>query len=123
MSQACSVTVTFDEVQILVRELHVEGLNGDEVQAVASKLLGQILPQVEAVAVLSRMSKVIETDSTVETKSREEILARLEELKQLLEVKEPKWKNAREILAFVADVASIAPLVGYLQQILHMLRL
>lgn len=120
---ACTVAITFDEMQVLVKEMRVEGLNGDEVQSVASQLLGQIIPQIEAVAIVHRMGKVIEQDSTVEAQFREEILARLDELKQVLVVREPKWKAARELLAFVADIASVAPLVSQLQQILPMLRL
>lgn len=119
----CSVIITFDEEQVFVREMHVEGLNGDEVQLVASTLLSQIVPQVEAIAVINRMIEVIERDRSAESQSRQEIIARLEELKQVLVVRQPKWQVARELLAFVADVASVVPLVSELQQLLPMLRL
>jgi hypothetical protein len=68
------------------------------------------------------MGEVIEKDNTVEGQFREEVLTRLDELKQALVVREPKWKTAREPLAFVADIASVAPFVSQLQQILPMLR-
>jgi hypothetical protein len=123
MSTVCSVFVKFDKTQVFIRELHVEGLNAEEVQGVTSKLLNQIIPQVEAIALLSRMSKVIEEDNAIEAETRVEIVARLEELKQILVGKEPEWKNARELLALIADITSIAPLIGYLQQILPLLRL
>ena len=119
---ACFLVVTFDEAQVFVKEMRVEGLNGDEVRLVASQLLGQIIPQVEAIAILNRMGEVIEKDNTVEGQFREEVLTRLDELKQALVVREPKWKTAREALAFVADIASVAPFVSQLQQILPMLR-
>ena len=119
---ACSVIVIFDERQVFVREMHVEGLDGDEVQLVATKLMEQIILQVEAIAIVNQMGEVIENDNSVGEKAREEIIGKLEELKQVLVVREPKWKAARELLAFAADIASVAPLVGYLQQLLPLLR-
>lgn len=123
MITTCAVAVTFDEDEIYVQEMKVEGLRAEEVQDVASKLLAQIIPQVEGMAILTQIANVIERDRSLEAQSREEILNRLDELKQALAVRHPRWKAARELLAIVADIASVAPLVSHLQTLLPQLRL